>query len=63
MEMQSWRSSMKRLKQIALKLKAAAWNFQAVTDELLNIIEIAERDEALERLNGGAVKDDSSGDE
>lgn len=54
---------MKRLKQIALKLKAAAWNFQAVTDELLNIIEIAERDEALERLNGGAVKDGSSGDE
>ena len=41
-----------RIKQIALKLRAAAWNFTALTDELLNILEVTERDEALERLNG-----------
>ena len=49
---------MNRLKQIVVKLKAAAWNFQALTEELLNIIEIAERDEALEKLNGTAQDKD-----
>lgn len=52
---------MKKFKQIALRLRAAAWNFHALTDELLNMIEIAERDEALERLNGEPAKDSPSG--
>ena len=41
-----------RMKQIALRLKAALWNMQGVVDEMLTIIEISERDEELERLNG-----------
>ena len=53
-----------RMKQIALRAKSALWNITALIDELITIIEINERDEALERLNGReneAVDPDSGG--
>ena len=45
-----------RMKQIALRARAALWNITALIDELITIIEINERDEALERLNGREIE-------
>ncbi len=51
-----------RMKQIALRAKSALWNITALIDELITIIEINERDEALELLNGATREGESRTD-
>ena len=46
-----------RIKQLTLKLRAATWNIYALADELMNILETAERNEELDRLNGKTTQD------